>query len=478
MRHEINHITAGGLQFEVANNFLLFSNTAEKLYQEIKSLPVIDPHNHVDPATLAANTPFENIYQLWIKPDQYKSRAMRQLGVEEKFITGNASDFEKYLAWAESLQHTVGNPIFHWSCMELKELFGINEMLSGQNAEKIWNDTNSILREEQFTPVNILKKFRVELMCTSDDLLDSLEHHIAFKSQHRFFNCFPSLRGDSILGFQQPQFYGWFSKLESLSQIAIDDLSSYKAAVIRRLDFFDEVGCLLSDHSLDTGFDFSLIDEMTASSLFKSVLQKKPLSGNEVMMLQSHILHFLGIQYAIRNWKMQLHIGANRNTSSRLREAAGPAGGYASIGNTVNVQALCHFMDTLDVEHHLPKTILYNLNPADNAVFASITGSFSEDGIPGKIQFGPAWWFNDHELGITQQLITLSSYGLLSTSIGMTTDSRSILSFIRHDYFRRILCNLLATWADQQKIPGDFSFISQLAGNIAYHNIKNWIRKT
>ena len=478
MRRERNDITAGGLQFEVADNFLLFSNTAEKLYLEIKGLPVVDPHNHVDPATLAANKPFENIYQLWIKPDQYKSRAMRQLGVKEKFITGKASDFEKFSAWAESLQQTVGNPIFHWSCMELKDFFGINEILSRQNAERIWNDTNSMLREEQFTPVNILKKAGVELMCTSDDLLDSLQHHIAFKSRHHFFSCLPSLRGDSILAFQQPQFDRWFSKLESLSQVAIDDLASYKAAIIRRLDFFDEVGCLLSDHSLDTGFDFSLVDELTASSLFRSVLHKKPLSGKEAMMLQSHMLHFLGTQYAIRDWKMQLHMGANRYTSSRLREIAGPAGGYASIGTTVNVQALCQFLDSLDVEHRLPKTILYNLNPADNAVFASITGSFSDEGIPGKIQFGPAWWFNDHEQGITQQLITLSSYGLLSTSIGMTTDSRSILSFMRHDYFRRILCNLLATWADQQKIPCDFDFISQLAGNIAYHNIKNWIKKT
>ncbi|MBC7828306.1 MAG: glucuronate isomerase [Chitinophagaceae bacterium] len=477
MNYDTNHIKGSSLQFKIKDNFMLGNSTAQKLYEVAKRLPVIDPHNHVDPAALAENKPFENIYQLWIKPDQYKNRVMRQLGIHEKLITGSSSDYEKYMAWVQSLQHTIGNPIFHWSCMELKILFRINEVLTVQNAEQIWHDVNALLQKDEFSPVNIVKKFGVELLCTSDDLLDSLEHHIQFKNQQEFISCLPSLRGDSILAFQQPQYKSWLARLEAITGIQIENLELYKEAVAFRLNFFDEVGCLLSDHSLDTGFQFILTDETTAAELFVKVLQNENLAESKLVQLQSYMLNFLGVEYAKRKWKMQLHIGANRFTSSRLREVAGPAGGYACIGNTVNVPSLCRFLDSLDINNHLPKTILYNLNPGDNAVFASLSGSFSEDGVQGKIQFGPAWWFNDHEQGITQQLITLSSYGLLGTSIGMTTDSRSILSFVRHDYFRRILCNLLGGWAEDSKIPADINFLTPLVENISYHNIKNWIKK-
>lgn len=472
-----NHIAESSLQFSIADNFLLYNKTAEALYDVAKGIPVIDPHNHVDPSSLAANKTFENIYQLWIKPDQYKSRAMRQLGVPEQLITGDASDFEKYIAWAGALQHTVGNPIFHWSCMELKEIFGITEVLTLNNAEEIWNSANALLANEALRPINILMRFGVEMLCTSDDLIDTLEHHITLQQLKTGINCLPSLRGDSIIAFGQPQYFDWLTRLEETSGIKVLDLSFYKKAIINRLHFFNEVGCLLSDHSLDTGFRFISTDELTANALFEKVLRRENISGEELTQLQSHLLIFLGREYAQRSWKMQLHIGANRFTSSRLREVAGPAGGYACIGNTVHVPSLCLFLDSLDKEQCLPKTVLYNLNPSDNAVFASLTGSFSEDGVKGKIQYGPAWWFNDHIEGITQQLVTLSSYGLLSTSIGMTTDSRSILSFIRHDYFRRILCNLLGAWAEEGKIPADINFLTTLAKDITYNNIKNWIKK-
>lgn len=477
MNDNLSHIATSPLHFSIGDNFLLHNRTAVKLYDVAKRLPVIDPHNHIDPSALVGNKPFENLYQLWIKPDQYKSRAMRQLGIAEKLITGAASDYEKYLAWAAALQYTVGNPIFHWSCMELSQLFGINEVLTTQNAEKIWNEANTMLQKDSFSSINILRKFEVELLCTSDDLLDSLEHHIKLATEQQYFQCLPSLRADSIWGFNTPQYHSWLLSLQSITGIQVENLESFKKAITKRLDLFDEVGCVLSDHSLDTGFRFISTDEATAANFFTQVLGRETLTENDLVRLQSYVMNFLGIQYAKRKWKMQLHIGANRYTSSNLRQVAGPAGGYACIGNTVDVPSLCQFLDSLDVIQHLPKTILYNLNPGDNAVFASITGSFSENGVQGKIQFGPAWWFNDHEQGITQQLTTLSNYGLLSTSIGMTTDSRSLLSFIRHDYFRRILCNVIGDWAEHNKIPDDFNFLTHLVENISYRNIKNWIQK-
>jgi glucuronate isomerase len=289
--------------------------------------------------------------------------------------------------------------------------------------------------------------------------------------------CLPSLRGDTIITFTQPLFGEWLKKLQSLTKTEVTDLSSYKNAVINRIEFFDNVGCLLSDHSFDSGFRFLPTDEAAAAPLFTRVIKGESLPADETVQLQSYLLHFLGKEYAKRDWKMQLHIGAQRYTSSRIRKAAGPAGGFACIGNGADVPSLCLLLDGLDVEGLLPKTILYTLNPADNPVFASLTGSFAEEGVKGKVQFGPAWWFNDHHEGITQQLVTLSSYGLLSASIGMTTDSRSLLSFLRHDYYRRILCNLIGGWADEKKVPEDWEFLSNLVANISYFNCKNWIKK-
>ena len=459
-------------------DFLLLNDYGKKLYHEAAAaLPIIDPHNHIDTASLANNKSFENLYQLWVQHDPYKHRAMRIYGIAEELITGDKPDYEKFLAWAECFPHTVGNPLFHWTCMELKILFGIEEILSPTTAQKIWDTADDLLQEEKFTTLNIVKSFGVELLCTSDDLNDSLEHHIELNKKQNDIACLPSLRGDSIININQPSFFGWLNNLQSLTTISINDLHSYQIAVEKRLDFFDAAGCLLSDHSLDSGFRFTSCNNENASALFAKLINKDELDNEEIINLQSYLLYFLGKEYAKRNWKMQLHIGAYRYTSSSLRNKVGPAGGYACIGNTVHVPSLCLFLDELDVVNALPKTILYTLNPADNAVFASITGSYAQDGVQGKIQFGPAWWYNDHYEGILQQLLALSSYGLLSTSIGMTTDSRSIVSFVRHDYYRRILCNLLGQWVEEGKLPNDWDFVSTLVKNISYYNIKNWIKK-
>ncbi|NIJ54626.1 glucuronate isomerase [Dyadobacter arcticus] len=454
---------------------LLTNSTGKVLFYEVASrLPIIDFHNHVDPKPLATNQRADNIYQLWVQNDPYKHRAMRIYGIPEALITGKeATDYEKFLAWAECLTHTVGNPLFHWSCMELQQVFGIYQLLNTSNARHIWDASQELLATDKFRALDILKGFNVELLCTSDDLLDSLEHHQALAHTETGVTCLPSLRGDSIVSFQPD----WMGQLAIQTGIKINNLESYKEAVVNRLDFFDQAGCLLSDHSLDAGFNFISTSESEASLLFMQLIQDGVLALADLVRLQSHMLVFLGQQYAARDWKMQLHIGANRFTSTRLRNRLGPAGGYASIGNTVNVHAISRFLDELDTVELLPKTILYTLNPADNAVFASLTGSFSQDHVRGKVQFGPAWWYNDHQEGITQQLIALSSYGLLSTSIGFTTDSRSILSFVRHDYYRRILCNLIGAWSEEGKLPDDRAVLEQLVANISYHNIQNWIKK-
>lgn len=452
------------------------NDTGKQLYHQVAvSLPIIDPHNHIDTASLASNKRFENIYQLWVQNDPYKHRAMRINGIAEHLITGNAPDYEKFLAWAECFPNAVGNPLFHWTCMELKKLFGIEEILSPTTAKDIWDTANTIITNGQFGALDIMKQFGVELLCTSDDLLDSLEHHTALAQQQQSVTCLPSLRSDSIVSLDNV----WINKLQSLTAITINNLDDYKQAIINRLDFFDKAGCLLSDHSFDSGFTYCAFKttEVDANHLFEKVLNKQPLTITETGNLQSHLLHFLGKEYANRKWKMQLHIGAYRYTSSVLRNKVGPAGGYACIGSTAHVPSLCLFLDELDKENALPKTILYTLNPADNAVFASITGSYAEDGVQGKVQFGPAWWYNDHYEGIHQQLLALSSYGLLGTAIGFTTDSRSIVSFVRHDYYRRVLCNLLGSWVEEGKLPNDFDFVANMVKNISYYNIKSWIKK-
>ena len=459
------------------NDFLLLNDYGKKLYHQVAAaLPIIDPHNHIDPAALAANKQFENIYRLWVQHDPYKHRAMRISGIPEELISGDAPAYEKFFAWAGCFANTMGNPLFHWSCIELKELFGIEEILTTSNAKEIWEKANALLQGEKYSSLNILKRFNVELLCTSDDLLDSLEHHYELKKQNQI-TCLPSLRADSIIAFNAPGFVNWLNKLKMITGIEVTGFSSYKTAILNRLDFFNEAGCLLSDHSLDSGFTFIPTDALAAITLFERLLNKELLIETEYIQLQSHVLQCLGEEYYKRQWKMQLHIGAHRYTSTRLRNKVGPAGGYACIGDTVDVRSLTLFLDALDQKENLPRTILYTLNPADNAVFASLTGSYSEDGVPGKIQYGAAWWYNDHYEGITQQLIALSSYGLLGTAIGMTTDSRSILSMVRHQYYRRILCNLIGLWVEEGQLPDDWPLLSSLVTNLSYHNIKNWIKK-
>jgi glucuronate isomerase len=461
----------------IHKDYFLHSSLAEELYHNIAAKhSIIDYHNHLRPEYLATNRKFENTADAWVVSDPYKHRAMRISGVPENGITGPASYEQKFMYWAATVPKTLGNPLFMWTALELKRIFGIEEFLSEKNAVDIWKTCNAQLENDDYGAVGILRKFDVEILCTSDDLLDDLGHHVNATSKQGI-EVFPSLRGDSILAIDSPVFKTWFEKLQSLSSQQINDFDSYLSAIIEKLDAFTKAGCRLADHSLDGGFVFENSGRKAAAGIFLKWVSGKDLSRTEINGFKNYLLHFLGKEYAQRGWVLQLHIGAQRLTSSRLRKLAGPTGGFATIGNSCDISGLCSYLDSLESENKLPKIILYTLNPADNEAFSVLTGSFSEDGVSGKIQFGPGWWYNDQYEGISKQLTDLASYGLLSQFIGMTTDSRSVFSFSRHEYFRRILCNKIATWVNEGNLPNDLPVLSKLVSNIVYFNSKDWIIK-
>jgi glucuronate isomerase len=458
----------------IQNNLLLEIPLASELYGHVKDLPVVDFHNHLNAKELAENKKFSNLTEAWLKPDPYKHRAMRICGVPEDKITGKAPDEEKFRYWAETLPKTIGNPLFVWSAMELKRLFGVDQLLSAENAVQIWEQCNDKLQNESFGAVDILKIFNVEIICTSDCLTDNLKYHKMVSEEHDL-QVLPSLRGDSAMAFESPSFNQWFQKLEELSNQSIKKLDDYKSALLSGIERFSEAGCRLADHSLDSGFSFQSASEISAQKIFDKWINGVQATSEELIQLKNYLLSFLCREYARRNWTVQLHIGANRFTSTRLRRLAGPSGGYAAIGNSFNLQGLCFFLDELEKTGYLPKMIIYPLNPADYESVASLTGSYSEDGVPGKIQFGPAWWYNDQYEGIRRQLTVLANYGLISRFVGMTTDSRSVFSFVRHEYFRRILCNLVAQWVNKGVVPCDKVLLSQLVKDISYFNSKKQI---
>lgn len=443
----------------ITDDFLLMSDAARELFHShAKHLPVIDYHNHLDPAAIATNKKYDNIGALWVAADPYKHRAMRLAGVAEREISGTATHREKFDAWARTCPRTVGSPLFDWSALELKRLFGIDEVLCPQNAESIWQHCNALLAQDEYSTIGILQKWNTEVLCTSDDLMDNVDIHRQATGRAGSFSVLPSLRADSILNF-------------GTDAATLDE---YMHAICLRLDAFNEAGCRLADHALDNGFGFALPQAGEASALYLRRKQGNALTDAEEVRLRSYLLHELAKQYAARGWVMQLHIGAERFTSSRLRRLAGPAGGYATIGSACNIGSLCRFLDSVEAAGLLPKTIIYTLNPADNAAFSTLTGSFAADG-DWVIQHGPAWWYNDHKEGMESHLRSLASYSLLSRFIGMTTDSRSILSFSRHEYFRRILCNYIGGMAHRGEAPHDMELLAEMVQDISYRNAKQWI---
>jgi glucuronate isomerase len=451
-------------------DFLLRSKTARRLYHEFAaSAPILDYHCHLDPRDLAADRRFENLAQLWVKGDPYKHRAMRIAGVPERFITGDATEREKFDAWAATVPQTLGNPLHHWTALELKRYFGIDEPLNAASAGRIWDACQARLREPGFTARGLLTQRDVECVCTSDRLLDDLAPHAAATTGA--LRVLPSLRADDVTAVDTPEYLTWVRQLGEATGFRIGDYAVFRAAVVQRLEAFARAGCRLSDHALDE-FSYACVSESDTAGLFGRRLGGEALSATDAMRLRSGLLRFLGAEYARRGWIMQLHLGAQRRTSSRLRRLAGPAGGYASIGRACDVPSLIAWLDDLESAGALPRTILYPLNPADFAPLAVLAGSFVEDGVPGKLQLGPAWWFNDHAAGMRAQLEATANYGLLSVFIGMTTDSRSLLSMVRHEYFRRVLCDWLGEQAEAGAMPGNVDELGALVRAVTYENAR------
>lgn len=451
----------------IHDDFLLKSPVARRLFHEhTQAAPIIDYHCHLDPRDLADDRIYANIAQAWVVNDPYKHRAMRTAGVPEHFITGPASDREKFDHWARVVPMTLGNPLFHWTALELKRCFDIDEMLSPESAGRIWERCNLVLSATGAR--SLVAQANVQCICTSDRLLDDLAHHQ--RLQGGVPRVLPSLRADDILGCDA----SWIEALSRSTGIAIRSLDDFAQAIERRLDCFERLDCRLADHGLDD-FVYLSTPGSDAARLFEQLLRHRILPWEDLIRLRSALLRMLGQAYAKRGWALQLHLGAQRQTSTRLRTLAGPAGGYAAIGRACDIPSLCRFLDDLEQRSFLPRTILYPLNPADFAPLASLTGSFAEDGVAGKIQLGPAWWYNDHQLGIRQHLDALAHYGLLWTFIGMTTDSRSILSMTRHEYFRRVLCDWIGDQVSSGGLPDDEELLAGLVRGICFDNARKWL---
>jgi glucuronate isomerase len=459
----------------ITEDFLLKTRVARELFHEFAAnTPIIDYHCHLDPRDLAGDRRFDNLAQLWITGEPYKHRAMRLAGVPERAITGDAPDREKFDAWAATVPRTVGNPLHHWTALELKRYFNIDEPLTPGTAQRIWDACNARLGEPGFTARGLLAQRGVECVCTSDRLLDDLGPHAAASIGAGALRVRPSLRADDIVALATPDFLPWLQALAATTGVAVTDFDSFRLAVVGRLDAFAHAGCRLADHALDD-FSYVATGDSEAAALFARRLRGGALGEREAVLLRSALLRWLAIEYARRDWVLQLHLGAQRQTSTRLRRLAGPAGGYATMGRPCDVPSLCAWFDELEQAGGLPRVVLYPLNPADFVPLATLTGSFAEDGVAGKLQLGPAWWFNDHESGIRAQLDAIANHSLLANFIGMTTDSRSLLSMVRHEYFRRVLCDWIGAQAERGAFPSDVTQLGALVHAICHENARRML---
>jgi glucuronate isomerase len=459
----------------ITKDFLLQTEFAKTLYHKYaKSLPIIDYHNHLSPRDIAEDRQFENITQVWLEGDHYKWRAMRAFGINEKFITGDASDKDKFLKWAEVVPYTIRNPLYHWTHLELKNYFGISELLSPDTAEAIWDKTGSLLKQKSHSANGLLKLMNVESLCTTDDPKDGLEYHITILKDDSKVKTFPTFRPDKAYAVEDAKTYNdYLSKLENSSGIQIDNYQDLIDALQTRVDYFHNVGGRLADHGLEQLYHF---DNTTfdIDILFKKVKTNEELSTEEVQFYKAETMIHLGKMYHTKGWTQQLHLGPIRNNNKRLLKELGPDTGFDSIGDFSQAVGLSGFLNALDSTNQLAKTIVYNLNPSDNEVFATMVGNFNDGTIKGKVQFGSAWWFLDQKDGMEKQINTLSNQGLLSCFVGMLTDSRSFLSFPRHEYFRRILCNLIGNDVENGELPNDEEHLGKIVSDICYYNAKTY----
>jgi glucuronate isomerase len=460
----------------ITDDFLLHSKTARRLYHKYaEPQPILDYHCHLPPKDVAENRRFNNLFEIWLEGDHYKWRALRTNGVPEKFITGDAPPYEKFLAWARTVPHTLRNPLYHWTHLELKRYFGIDELLSEKTAPEIWARANAQLAKPAFSAQGILKQCRVMAVCTTDDPADDLAHHQAIAKAGLNCKVYPTFRPDKALMVHRPEvLQPWLAQLERASNTDIRNLAGLLTALKRRHDFFHQIGGRLSDHGLERCFD-DFIPERQAAAIFAKARAGKAVSPEDQFAFASFMMLQFGHWDAEKGWTKQLHFGALRNNNTRLFRQVGPDTGFDSIADWPQARALSNYLDRLDQENRLPRVVLYNLNPADNYMCATMIGNFQDGSIPGKIQWGSGWWFLDQKEGMEWQLNALSNLGLLSRFIGMLTDSRSFLSYPRHEYFRRTLCNLIGRDVERGEIPNDEGLLGPLIENICYRNALNYL---
>ena len=459
------------------DNFVLQTETAQFLYHEhAKNLPIIDYHCHLNPEHIAKDRQFDNLGQIWLEGDHYKWRAMRTNGIDERFITGkDTSDWEKFEKWAETIPYTMRNPLYHWTHLELKTAFGITKPLRSETAREIYDECTAKLRTPEFSARGLMKHYKVEVVCTTDDPVDSLEHHIALKNESFSVKVLPTWRPDKAMAVEVPaDFRAYVEKLSEVSGVAITQFADLLQALRVRHDFFASAGCKLSDHGIEEFYAEDYTDA-EIETIFNKVYGGKNLSYEEILKFKSAMLVEGAKMDWEKGWTQQFHYGVIRNNNTRLFRQLGPDAGFDSIGDFTVAKNMAKFFNRLDMENKLTKTIIYNLNPRDNDMLATMIGNFQDGSVAGKIQFGSGWWFLDQKQGMEAQMNSLSVLGLLSRFVGMLTDSRSFISYPRHEYFRRILCNLIGNDIEQGLLPAlELPFLGKMVENVSYYNAKNF----
>ncbi len=458
----------------LTENFLLHTKTAKTLYHEYAAkMPVCDYHCHIDPKDIWEDRQFENMTQIWLGGDHYKWRIMRSNGVEEHYITGTADDREKFQKFAEALPRAIGNPMYHWCHLELKTFFGYEGVLNGDTAQEVWDLAKEKLKQPEFSARGLITRSNVAMIGTTDDPCSDLQYHKLLAQSDFATKVCPSFRPDPALNIHKPGFATYIEKLSRVSGVEIRSAEDVKMALTQRMEYFNTCGCRASDHGLDYVM-FQPVAREELESAFQKALRGESLTKQEIEGYQTAIFLHCGREYARLGWAMQIHFSCMRNPNTRQMATLGPDTGFDCIAVTDSCQALYKIMDALEQENSLPKTILYSLNPADDAWLDTLCGAFQSPEVPGKIQHGSAWWFNDNKVGMENQLTSFANLSVLGNFIGMLTDSRSLLSYARHEYFRRILCNLMGTWVENGEYPHDIAFLGSLVQDIAYNNAKRY----
>lgn len=458
-------------------DFLLTTPTTQTLYHEYAAnMPIIDYHCHINPKEIAENKCFDNITQVWLGGDHYKWRLMRANGVEEAYITGDASDHDKFIKWAATLEKAIGNPLYHWSHLELQRYFGYNGVLNSKTAEDVWNICNEKLHSADMSVRNIIKQSNVEVICTTDDPVDTLEWHKNIANDNSFnITVLPTFRPDKAMNIEKPDYLEYINKLADVSNVNINSFKTLCEALKKRMEFFHSIGCKVSDHALEYVM-YQPVSEDDIEQIFQKRKTTDKLTQLEILQFKSAFMLYVGSEYKKLGWTMQLHYGTKRDNNTKAFQKVGADTGYDCINTYGSSAELSNFLNALDLGDQLPKTIIYSLNPNDNAAIGTIIGCFQNSTTVAKIQHGSAWWFNDNKLGMIDQMTNLANLGLLANFVGMLTDSRSFLSYTRHEYFRRILCDIIGKWVENGEYPCDIELLGSMVQDISYNNCKNYFQ--